>query len=99
MNKTEAAFAQYMRNGLANMEHHVMEQAIRLRLANGAWYKPDVVTVTQHGIHAYEVKGFRRQAGILALKVAAGMYPWIRFYLVQAQDRSLRGWNMTEVLP
>lgn len=106
-NKTEAAFAAYLRTDMARrgLAVDVLEQSITLSLANGCRYTPDIVTVYQespHGGHyvtAYEVKGFMRDDAVVKLKVAARAYPWIQFVLVTAGDRARSCWNTEEVRP
>ncbi len=66
---------------------HVKAQSFRVRLANGAWYKPDVSAVSalaaqdEQQIYCWEIKGGKKMKGvakgILALKVAASQYPEI----------------------
>jgi len=45
---------------------------------------------------AYEVKGFMRDDAAVKLKVAASLYPWIKFHLV---TRKKGEWIIQEVLP
>ena len=58
-----------------------ISQAIRFRLGNGIWYKPDLmnhamsVVVEVKGPHAF-------RGGLENLKVAAGLYPWLEFWLM-----------------
>lgn len=73
--------------------NHVKAQSIRLRLANGAWYKADVSAVENgdnRQLHLFEVKGGKKMKGyakgILALKVAASQYPEIIFHLCYKED-------------
>jgi len=69
-------------------------ECIRLKLADGAWYKPDFQVVYDSGkTEFHEIKGFRRTAGILRFKVAAKMYPEFTFFLV---ERPADQWEMTE---
>jgi hypothetical protein len=60
---------------------------VRLRIATGekaAWYKPDFFVQFADGhFEMHETKGFERQRGLLALKVAAGQFPMFRFVLVK----------------
>lgn len=47
-----------------------------------ARYTPDFLAIGLDGfIQAFEVKGQRRQAGIVRIKAAAQQYPWIHFRL------------------
>lgn len=74
----------------------ILAQAIRFRLGNGIWYKPDVVAFGKR-VYAYEVKGphaFR--GGFENLKVAASLYPWIEWTLVWKENGQ---WQEQEVLP
>lgn len=60
-------------------------EAMRFRLAGGAYYKPDFVAMLHTGeLIAYEVKGFWREAARVRIKVAADRHP-IRFVAVRKQ--------------
>lgn len=81
---------------------NVRGQSLRFRLANGAWYKPDV-TATGYPdglLNCFEVKGGKRMKGVpkgvLALKVAAAQYPECRWWLVWKESGV---WRKQEVLP
>ena len=57
-------------------------EGIRLKLADGAWYKPDfMVTHNDGGIELEEVKGFWREAARLRWKVAIAQFPMFAFSL------------------
>lgn len=86
-------------------------QALRFKLANGAWYKPDItgwvsvvpVVPAVPGpavLTAWECKGPSQMKnvdrGMLALKCAAAQWPEIKFILVWKQDGVFR---TQEVLP
>lgn len=65
----------------------VKPQSIKLKLANGTWYKPDFVVLSgaESGylIVCYEVKGPYAYPGALEkLKIAAHQYPEIAFVLI-----------------
>jgi hypothetical protein len=61
----------------------------KLRLATGAWYKPDFAVVQmrngQAALHFEEVKGYRREASIVRIKVASELYPF-PFWLITRKD-------------
>lgn len=105
LNKTEAAFEQWLGAGNVNAAR-ILTQAITLRLANGCRYTPDFVTVdaarVQDGeadactLRAYEVKGFMRDDAAVKLKVAASRYPWIKFHLVTKAKGGT--WSVQEIL-
>ena len=60
-------------------------EPVRLKLGEGATYCPDFGTVDADGrFELWETKGFRREASIVRLKVAASLYWWWRFKLVTA---------------
>lgn len=102
-NKTEAAFALHLRSQHPTGE--IYEQAVTLLLANGLRYTPDFFLpcsfVAGDGLNcaplAYEVKGFMRDDAAAKLKMAARVYPWIRFFL--ASRRKPYGWQIQEILP
>lgn len=91
MNKTEAGYAMELEaRKLAGEIAWFAFEAIKLRLADGAWYTPDFAVLRVVGdlqdhdaLEFHEVKGgFIREAALVRLKVAASMYPF-RFLLVQ----------------
>ena len=63
--------------------HTLIPQAIRFKLANGLWYKPDfILYCPTMGLRAFEIKGphsFR--GGFENLKMAAHQYHWIKWTL------------------
>jgi len=57
-------------------------EGIRLKLANGAWYKPDFMVWHNDGlIEMEEVKGHWREAARIRWKVAIAQYPMFGFSL------------------
>lgn len=96
LNKTEAAFLEYLRAAFPHFE--VLEQAVTLKLGNGVRYTPDFFVWTLCGCEAWEVKGFMRDDANVKLKVAASKYPWITFYLVRRQGKT-GGWDIQRILP
>jgi len=80
----------------------IWSQALRWKLGNGIWYKPDFVlfagwTQKPTELTCYEVKGphaFR--GGFENLKVAASLYPEVRWVLVWKESKT---WQQQEVLP
>lgn len=85
LNKLEEQFLAVLELELP--EHTtIWKQALRWRLGNGIWYKPDFaanLTHDHHGFTCWEVKGphaFR--GGFENLKVAAGLYPEVAWWLV-----------------
>lgn len=91
MNKLEQQWAAV----LTADEFHWRFGAMRFRLANGAWYKPDFTSVPNrwddfHSLYAWEVKGPKQarwsRRGELTIKVAATLYAEIRFVLVWKEN-------------
>jgi hypothetical protein len=92
MNKLESEFYSELKR--FHPDTSIRIQAMRFRLGNGIWYKPDFVChvaeflqpgapLKQVRLTAYEVKGphaFR--GGFENLKVAAGLWPEFRWLLV-----------------
>ncbi len=85
MNNTEAAYASRLSLGkrLGEIGYFAFEP-LRLRLAGGAFYKPDFI-VASNGkpIEFHEVKGFWREAARVRIRVAAELHPWARFVAVR----------------
>lgn len=107
MNKLEAEFYAYLkaeRGGTA-----VLAQSVTLKLGNGVRYTPDFMVMAdatnEHStpvteLTAFETKGFMRDDAAVKLKVAASLYPQIRFHLVTKQNRKAGGgWIIQPVLP
>jgi hypothetical protein len=98
MNKTEAAYA-----ALLEARRHCGEvlwfgfEALKLRLAEATTYMPDFIVIAASGqVEAHEVKGFWRDDARVKFKVAAELFPWVKFMAV----RKLKGgaWGI-EALP
>lgn len=92
LNKTEAAFMQWLQ------ERHdagtIRAQSVTFVLANGVRYTPDFTNL-RLGL-AWETKGFMRDDAAVKIKVAAAMYPEIRFHLVTRKGGT---WEIQEMLP
>jgi hypothetical protein len=75
-------------------------QAIRFRLANGAWYRPDLMAWMDGRMNCWETKGPKQMKnvarGILTVKFAATAWPEVRFTLVW---REAGQWHEQVVLP
>jgi hypothetical protein len=67
-------------------------ESIRLVLAeHRCTYTPDFICIMADGsITAYEVKGFWRDDARVKIKVAARLFPWIKF--VAVQQRKKKDW-------
>lgn len=60
-------------------------EAIKLRLADGAFYTPDfVVVAADEALEIHETKGFMREAARVRIKVAAELHPF-RFFIVRKE--------------
>jgi hypothetical protein len=98
LNKLETAWRDYVK--ALHPALLITEQAVRLRLANGLWYKPDFFAFApgfKKPAVAWEVKGphaFR--GGFENLKMAATTYPTVQFILVWREGGA---WKQQEVLP
>lgn len=96
LNELEADFFVWLKRN--NPDAFIYSQAMRFRLGNGIWYKPDLIMFnpfTGRTI-AIEVKGphaFR--GGFENLKVAAGLYQHIVWQLAWREDG---GWMFQTVL-
>jgi hypothetical protein len=81
-----------------NMRHgaeNVFAQAVRVRLGNGLWFKPDFFIPSESlFIETKGPKSFR--GGFENLKAAASVHKWAKFRLVW---RVSGQWKFQEVLP
>lgn len=94
LNKTEARYLAYLR---ALRMPWIGIQAITLKLADDTRYTPDFIIINANGeLEAHEVKGFFRDDAKVKIKVAARMYPFLRFLLVRADRKS---WDITPIKP
>jgi hypothetical protein len=94
MNKTEAAFFDFLRNMPALS--HIEREGVALKLGNGVAYHPDFTAwnTLDRVLEVFEVKGFMRDDAAVKLKTAAWAYPYFRVWLV----RHVRGtWEMERV--
>lgn len=99
MNKTETAYSERLQRRVQSGEIIWFGfECIRLRLADGAWFKPDFTVIPAQGpIEFHEVKGFWREAARVRIKVAAERYQWAKFVAVQKEKaRDGGGWKREE---
>lgn len=74
-------------------------EPVRLRLADGAFYKPDYMVVTNAGVEFHEVKGFLRIAANIRFKVAAEAFPFAQFLMYRKRKaRDGGGWDIIKHL-
>lgn len=88
MNKLEAQYAQHL--DLQKFAGEIFwwgYERVRLKVGNGAWFKPDFYVLREEGgpIELHETKGHRREAAIVRIKACADEYPF-QFYLVIRRD-------------
>jgi hypothetical protein len=98
MNKTEAAYAQHLRDRQITGEIAWYKfEAIKLRLADNTFYSPDFLVLRADGfIEAHEVKGFWEDDARVKIKVAASIYPF-QFIAVTARAKKRGGgWEVEE---
>jgi len=89
MNKLETAYSQLIElERRAGTWQWWAFEAIKLRLASGAWYTPDFALLDPLGkLVIHETKGHWREAAKVRIKVAAELYPMFRFVAVTRQRR------------
>lgn len=94
MNKLESAYAQHLE--LLKHTGDVLWwrfAPMRLRLADGSYYKPDFGVLTSECLfELHETKGHWREAARVRIKIAAGLFPF-KFIALQ---RSPAGFWMRE---
>jgi hypothetical protein len=99
MNKLEGAYAQRLElERIAGLWQWWAYEAIKLRLANGAWYKPDFALIDAGGHFViHETKGHWREAARVRIKVAAELFPFFKFVAVTRQlQRDGGAWVYTQ---
>lgn len=97
MNKTERAYADQLDLAVhAGQIRGWLYEPLSFRLADRTSYCPDfLVFELDDSLTVTEVKGgFMRDDGIVKLKVAAELYPWIRWRLAQYKNRT---WTIKEI--
>jgi hypothetical protein len=92
-NKLEAEWGERLQHSGIEYRRH---SDIAFRLANGVVYWPDWTGYTEGQPCAWEVKGFMRDDAAVKLKVAASLYPEVRWFLVWKEKGE---WKQQEVLP
>lgn len=94
MNRLELEFYEILKQNY--YPNSIFAQAIRFKLGNGIWYKPDFI-VFGLNVRAYEVKGEHAfRGGFENLKVAASLYKSVGWILVWKHDGQ---WCEQTVLP
>lgn len=99
MNKTEALFLAHLQATYPGA--WIEREPVALKLGNGVHYNPDFMVADITGssqLTAYEVKGHMRDDAAVKIKVAASLFPFIRFVLVW-RDRRASGWAMQQIIP
>ncbi len=98
MNKTEAAYAQYLecRKAVGEVAWYRFE-GLKLRLADNTFYTPDfAVMLTDGALECHEVKGFWQDDARVKIKVAADQYP-LKFIAIKARaKKDGGGWEVEE---
>ncbi len=98
MNRWEREYQELLKT---QWEHVYRE--VSLPLANGVRYKVDFLCASADStltVSAFEVKGHARSTGIVKLKIAARLFPWIQFHLVTKRKKAHSGgWDVECVLP
>jgi hypothetical protein len=85
MNGTEAAYAAHL--GMRQLAGEIVGwkyEAVKLRLADGAFYKPDFLVILPGGaIELHETKGHWREAARVRFKVARELFAPIVFRAIR----------------
>jgi hypothetical protein len=85
MNGTEAAYAAHL--GMRQLAGEIVGwkyEAVKLRLADGAFYKPDFLVILPSGaIELHETKGHWREAARVRFKVARELFAPIVFRAIR----------------
>lgn len=89
MNKTEERYLNEVLRPLLYVGQvlDIKFEGLKLRLADNTFYTPDFVVVRNECIEIHEVKGHWEDDARVKIKVAAQMFPWLRFIAVQHKDK------------
>ncbi len=72
-------------------------EALKLRLATGAYYTPDFFVVTEDGlVELHETKGHMREAARVRLLTAADLYPEFEFKLIR-RSKGGQSWEIAVI--
>ena len=95
LNKTEREFYGYLRSD--TLHQWVGVQCLTFKLGDDTRYTPDFITISVAGdMIAHEVKGFWRDDAKVKIKVAARMFPFVRFQVAM----KVKGqWSQTPIKP
>lgn len=103
LNKLESAFYEVLKRRYSGFDDKVYPMGLTLKLGDDCRYTVDFLCVShfsydngghQDVLTGYEVKGFMRDDALVKLKVAAKMFPFIRFVLV---TRKAGVWTEKEI--
>lgn len=98
MNKTEAAYADYLESLKAKgAVLWYRFEGVKLRLADNTFYTPDFAVMSAAGtLEMHEVKGYWQDDARVKIKVAAEMYPF-RFVAIKAESKKNGGgWKIED---
>ena len=95
LNKLESAWLAVLRADITLA--WVGVHALTFKIGDDCRYTPDFIALNLDGeLIAYETKGFMREDARVKLKVAARMFPFVGFVLV---ERKAGAWICTEIKP
>lgn len=98
-NRYEQAWREHVQNNV--QQSGIFFEPIKFRLADRTYYTPDYIMLAMDGtIEAHEVKGSWKAPGQddsrVKIKVAAELFPWIKFIAIEAKPRPKKyggGWE------
>lgn len=93
LNKTEKAYLKWAESLGALW---VGCQCITLKIGDDCRFTMDFWILDEQGLRAVDVKGFQRDDALVKIKVAARLFPWIRFLIAR---RNGLVWEHTEIKP
>lgn len=100
LNKLEHEFLGYLEFNMRQHSHYA--QSLTFLLANGVRFTPDFISISKLTgmMIAHETKGYMRDDAAVKIKVAASVFPLIKWNLVtKLGKRKGGGWQIDEVLP
>lgn len=88
MNKDEVRFNEELElQQHAGLIERFYFEKFKVKLADNTFYTPDFLIVTLDHLEVVEVKGFLEQDAAVKFKVAAELYPWIKWRMIRWKNK------------
>lgn len=85
-NKWEESYASEVLNPMKFMGkiQDWLYESVKFKIGDGVWYTPDFFLI-KDVFEIHEVKGQKKQAGLIKFKTASTLFPWFKWIMVSKQ--------------